>query len=144
MKKSIAFLLLAAALLTASCDSYQDSSAEDLQGTEWGLVSINGDVDLIGAPPSLVFEGEELSGNASCNSYWGSYQVEGDTLSPGPVARTEMYCQEPEGVMDQENRYLEILAAAESHVLSGSSLIISGGGNQLSFLPLSSSSDSVP
>ncbi|MEJ2447484.1 MAG: META domain-containing protein [Anaerolineales bacterium] len=128
------FLIIALILLASTaCQGFTPIGQDQLSGTEWVLVSINTDTDLVGSPPSLVFEGDELSGNASCNIYRGSYQVQGETLSLGPLARTEMYCQDPAGVMDQEDRYLEMLAAVDSFTLAGSSLTITGGGNILEF-----------
>jgi len=66
-----------------------------------------------------------VEGSAGCNSYSGSYAVEDSQLSvPGPIAATEMYCEEPEGVMDQEQEYLEILQAAESYSVEDGELQI--------------------
>ncbi len=47
-------------------------------------------------------EDGKLSGSAGCNNYNASYQVDGDSLTIGPVASTKMACPEPPGVMDKK------------------------------------------
>ncbi|MFC1935145.1 META domain-containing protein [Chloroflexota bacterium] len=75
-----------------------------------------------------------VKGSASCNSYFGSYQLEGSKLSiPGPIGATEMYCAEPEGVMDQEQEYLATLQLAESYEMDGNELRINCGSQVLIF-----------
>jgi len=42
----------------------------------------------------------------------------------GPLASTQMFCEEPAGVMDQETAYLTVLGEAESFTVDGDSLQI--------------------
>jgi len=73
-----------------------------------------------------------VKGSAGCNSYFGSYEVEGSQLSiPGPIGATEMYCEEPEGVMDQEQEYLAALQLAESYEINADELRINCGSQVL-------------
>jgi len=51
----------------------------------------------------------QVTGSAGCNTYFGSYDANKSKLTIGVIAATEMYCLEPEGVMDQEQEYLKIL-----------------------------------
>jgi len=75
-----------------------------------------------------------VRGSAGCNSYSGSYEVEDSNLSiPGPIAVTEMYCMEPEGVMDQEQEYLAALQLAESYEIDDDELHMSCGSQVLVF-----------
>ena len=77
---------------------------------------------------------ETVKGSAGCNSYFGSYELKGSQLSiPGPIAATEMYCMEPEGVMDQEQEYLAVLQLAESYEIDGDELHIDYGSQVLIF-----------
>ncbi len=47
---------------------------------------------------------------------------------------TEMFCMEPEGVMDQESAYLEMLGNAVTFELGGGVLtIVTGPGESLTF-----------
>lgn len=50
---------------------------------------------------------------------------------PGPIAATEMYCMEPEGVMEQERQYFEILQAAKNYSVEDGELQINCGGQVL-------------
>jgi heat shock protein HslJ len=133
MKTKITVIIFLIAILSAACSLNSFSASDPLNGGQWVLVSMNGDAALIGNPLSVGFEDGMISGNAGCNSFQGSYSIEGDSLAVGPLARTEIYCQDPHGVMDQEDRFLEILAAADSFILEEGRLKISGNGVQLEF-----------
>jgi heat shock protein HslJ len=133
MKTKIAVMILLVASLSTACSLNLTSTKDRLDSTRWVLVSMDGDADLIGNPPSAEFEDGKISGSTGCNSYQGSYQVQEDGLVMGPLVRTEMDCQDPKGVMEQEDRFLEILSSAESLTLNDGSLLISGGGFQLDF-----------
>jgi putative lipoprotein len=114
-------------------------SAAGLEDTKWVLISY-GELKfersvLPNTELTVEFVSTEgtVKGSAGCNSYFGSYEVEGNQLSiPGPIAATEMACMEPEGVMDQEQEYLTILQNAETyeiedeqlHILSGDQVLI--------------------
>ena len=75
-----------------------------------------------------------VKGSAGCNSYFGSYELEGSQLSiPGPIGATEMYCVEPEGVMEQEQEYLATLQLAESYEINDDELTIHCGNQVLIF-----------
>ena len=75
-----------------------------------------------------------VKGSAGCNSYFGSYEVEGNKPSiPGPIAVTEMACMEPEGVMDQEQEYLTILQNAETYEIEGKKLQVNSGNKVLNY-----------
>ena len=75
-----------------------------------------------------------VKGSAGCNSYFGSYELEDSQLSiPGPIGATEMYCAEPEGVMDQEQEYLATLQLAESYEINADQLQINCGSQVLIF-----------
>jgi heat shock protein HslJ len=117
----------------ASC-SY-GSSIED---TDWVLQSYGEFGNLKDVLTDTEITAEFVSsegtveGSAGCNSYSGSYEVKDSQLSiPGPIAATEMYCMEPEGVMEQERQYLEILQAAKSYSVEDGELQINCGGQVL-------------
>ena len=80
----------------------------------WMLTEMAGPDGTMTTPitiPTLAFEDGSASGNASCNQYFGSYEIDGLSLTFGPLASTEMFCGEP-GVMDQETQYLAALQQA--------------------------------
>ena len=131
--KILVMLLLSSMIGLASC-SY-GSSIED---TDWVLQSYGEFGNLKDVLTDTEITAEFVSsegtveGSAGCNSYSGSYEVKDSQLSiPGPIAATEMYCQEPEGVMEQERQYLELLQAAESYSVEDGELQINCGGQVL-------------
>jgi heat shock protein HslJ len=84
-----------------------------LDGTSWSLTAFIEDgtttASLADTAITLVFEDEQVSGSAGCNSYGGSYTLGDGELHIGPVAITEMYCMTPEDAMEQEARFTDIL-----------------------------------
>ena len=131
--KILVMLLLSSMIGLASC-SY-GSSIED---TDWVLQSYGEFGNLKDVLTDTEITAEFVSsegtveGSAGCNSYSGSYEVKNSQLSiPGPIAATEMYCMEPEGVMEQERQYLEILQAAKSYSVEDGELQINCGGQVL-------------
>jgi polar amino acid transport system substrate-binding protein len=65
-----------------------------------------------------------VGGTSGCNTYTASYTVDGDSLSFGDAASTEMFCQQPEGAMDQETAFLAALQSASSFELGTDQLQI--------------------
>ncbi|MFC1903026.1 META domain-containing protein [Chloroflexota bacterium] len=111
-----------------------------LEDTAWVLESYGEPGNLkavivdIQITAEFVSAEETVKGSAGCNSYFGSYELKGSQLSiPGFIAATEMYCMEPEGVMDQEQEYLAVLQLAESYEIDGDELHIDCGSQVLIF-----------
>jgi len=53
-----------------------------------------------------------VSGTSGCNLYFAEYRVTGQSLAIGATGSTMMYCMGPEGIMEQERTYLELLEKA--------------------------------
>ncbi len=126
MKKQPAIIILGLAavflsMLTSACDA--GSSTNPLAGTSWQLVAYGGTPVIEGTTVTATFEAVEVGGQV-CNSYGGAYTVKGDQLSIGPIAMTEMYCVEPEGIMEQESAYLQLLNEAQSYAIVDNQLTI--------------------
>jgi len=131
--KILVMLLLSSMIGLASC-----SSGSSIEDTDWVLQSYGEFGNLKDILTDTEIAAEFVSsegtveGSAGCNSYSGSYEVKDSQLSiPGPIAATEMYCMEPEGVMEQERQYLEILQAAKSYSVEDGELQINCGGQVL-------------
>lgn len=93
------------------------------------MVNLDG---TIGAPlaataPTLAFEDDTAVGNASCNRYFGSYDLDGSSIAFGPLASTEMFCGEP-GIMEQEMAYLTALQSVDAWAVDDETLTFSSGG----------------
>jgi len=117
-------------------DAEEPSGPPALAGTTWLLESLGttGNVRpaLSNVEVTLEFSNDgRISGNAGCNAYFGQYVVNADhTLSVSGLGSTKMFCHEP-GVMQQEQDFLNGLAAAERYEVKNGRLHLSGGGMEL-------------
>jgi heat shock protein HslJ len=84
-----------------------------LSGSAWLLKDLGGNAVIDNSHATLKFpEAGKIAGNGSCNQFFGSVEVHGDTIKVGPLASTRMACPD-EAVMNQEGKYLEALQAVE-------------------------------
>jgi heat shock protein HslJ len=107
-----------------------------LDGTKWWLASIDTFLAIPGSETTAEFainpDGQtgQISGSGGCNGYnaeiTGVFTVE---LGAG----TQLFCDTPEGIMEQENAYLAALSAANSFSLEGDSLLINTAQGVLVF-----------
>jgi len=99
-----------------------------LVDTLWQLTYVNnGDGALVsiveGTSITATFQDDgALNGSAGCNTYITSYEVDGDAISIGPAASTQMACEQE--VMDQELAYLTALEQAASHEIGVDTLTL--------------------
>jgi heat shock protein HslJ len=130
----------ATATLTATGTPSATPGADNpLAGTAWrvtayynpsnlgGMASVLGGTSLTAAFASSG----QISGSAGCNSYSGSYVVDGSLLAITPMASTMMACDTPEGIMEQETAFLAALASAGSYAIDGGQLNILNASGQL-------------
>jgi heat shock protein HslJ len=120
---SIAGLILLVVVLFGACSP----RSESLDATSWSLDTYRDEqgelVDVLpGSVVTINFQADTVSGQAGCNNYNGSYEVDGDNLTFSPLATTRKMCADPPGVMEQENAYLRALEAVASYSMGGSSL----------------------
>ena len=103
----------------------------DFEDEDWVLETYGepGDLQAVieGTEITAVFDSDtqEVRGSAGCNSYFGEYEVSNKQLSITGLGNTEMYCMEPEGVMEQEEQYLGSFRLAESYEIEDGKLRIS-------------------
>jgi heat shock protein HslJ len=84
----------------------------NLVGSEWQLEDLAGTGLVENVRATLAFpEAGKVSGNASCNGFFGPSQISGNEIRLGPLGGTRMACPEP--AMNQETKYLNALQAAE-------------------------------
>ena len=86
----------------------EDTSEVTPEGIEWTLSTLAGEAVPAEAEVTLFLSGGEVVGNAGCNSYFGSYELEGDALTfPNPFGVTQKLCED--AVMAVEDAYLPLL-----------------------------------
>ncbi len=99
----------------------------ELAGTGWRLEDLGGAGVLDRVEATLEFPEEgRAAGNGSCNRFFGTVEMKGETISFGPLASTRMACAE--ATSNQEAKYLEALQSAERFTLDGSTLSIYSKG----------------
>ena len=128
MKKSVlllALLLLVPVLGLVACGS----GASPIEDTTWVLESY-GEPGMTKLPlPNIqitvYFDSatKGFTGDAGCNTYSGSYEVNGDSISfTGSIAITEMWCGED--VAQQETEYMQIFGDADSFEIKNGNLYL--------------------
>ncbi len=121
--------------------TFTEQPTPELAGSAWRLISFNnseGGMESNQASEKITLsfgEDGKVSGNAGCNNFSGSYTVEGDALSIGPLATTRKMCAQPQGVMQTEQAFLKDLGDAATFSIMGKTLTIYGkdGGKLLIF-----------
>lgn len=125
MRLALPVLLAVAAL--AGCGGDDDSDGPALEGTEWTLVSgVDAPEDAV---PTLTLEEGLAGGFSGCNTYRGPYELDGDSISLGPLAGTLIGCPGPEA--DTEAAYLAALEDVDAWAVDGGELVLSTGGDEV-------------
>jgi heat shock protein HslJ len=77
---------------------------------------------LDGTTITMDINNNQLSGSAGCNNYNTTYALNGEELVIQPASATNQACESPEGIMEQESNYLQLLTTANRYNRSGNSL----------------------
>ena len=117
-------------------------SISELAGKKWVLTNLQmGKALRAGLGATLMFEGNQLSGNSSCNNYFASVQpgeMPGDITVSG-TGSTRMAC--PPALMSFESRYLKALGNVTKYGFLNGRLALTwqqdGAVNTMLFLPAS-------
>ncbi len=109
------------------------SSAVD--GTKWQLTEYGAEGSMTNASGevTLVFgPGDTVGGNSGCNSYSGTYTLDGETFSVSNVASTMMACIDND-LMTQEGAFTGALTTATGLTIDGDTLTITYPDGMLRF-----------
>ena len=113
----------------------QPADALPLEGTTWQLTTfVMGETasSLLGdSVITTVFDGQQVSGSAGCNQYFGSYTRDGDNITFGALGSTKMACEQ--GLMQQESDFLTALAKVKGIAISGDGLTLTHPNGSLLF-----------
>ena len=118
-------------LLVASCSILPGAGSNQLTDTTWKLISFDGNIPLAGKDMTAEFDAKEIQGSASCNSYFGTYNLKGDQISISGLGWTEMACMDPEGIMEQEQTIMKMLSESSSYSIQGDKLQITTSAGEL-------------
>ena len=70
---------------------------------------------LPGTQVTIEFVGSQVSGNAGCNDYSASFNLDGDRISFYNAGITKKFCTTPDGIMAQETEYLGALQSVTTY-----------------------------
>ena len=95
-----------------------------LVATPWQILAYNNGQEAVvsvinGTEITALFVDGNVSGSAGCNDYNASYELDGENITIGPAVTTRKFCEEPEGVMDQETEFLSALKSAATYQIDG-------------------------
>ena len=86
---------------------------------------------IAGTSITADFVDDRISGFSGCNNYSGTLIPEGDHFTISGIVSTRMFCEQPAGVMEQEQAYLAALETVGGYQweesLVGSSTIVTQG-----------------
>jgi heat shock protein HslJ len=119
---------------------YSAESSLTLENTSWQATGINnGRGGVVSSATTTrviaMFADGKVSGSAGCNNYSASYEISHSLITIGPVMTSRQQCAEPEGIMAQEQEFLQALAAATHYTLTADRLELrdSKGSLQVTF-----------
>lgn len=135
-KRPFSFLLgilLLVGLVACTLAAEPTVSDNQLVGTNWSLVTMNGAAVQEGM--TLSFSADTVSGSDGCNSFTGGYTVEnGALVIADNLASTAMACPDMDEVMSRQ--YLDALLSISSYTFDDDSLTFQTENGELVFEPL--------
>ena len=124
--------LLLTLLLTASAALAMETNKQTatLPGSAWQVKTFAGQTPLADHAITFEFDNEgNIVGDGSCNRFGGSCKIEGDKIEVGPLRSTRRAC-EPD-IMQQEQKFLALLAAATAWSIDGDVLILTAQDGEI-------------
>jgi heat shock protein HslJ len=128
------FAIVGILILFAGCSALP--TTDPLDGTSWELYAYRKSRPIEGSTLTISFEDGQIHGSAGCNSYGGSYEVDGGKITISEIFSTLMACPEPEGLMEQETMFLQFLGNAQRfEIVDGQLQIFWSDHEALTFVP---------
>ena len=104
----------------------------DLVGTEWQLLSVDGQPPIEGSCITIAFGESEIRGQAGCRGYTGTYEAEGDRIRFPRMGMTETEPRCSQALQRQEGEYTTRLGWTTHYRLQGDQLeLFTAGGETL-------------
>lgn len=113
-----------------------NAQSQDLAGTSWIVTGFNNGAEAVVSPLLdteiiLSFDADGKLNGKACNGFFGSYETAGGTLNISQMGRTEMFCVEPQGIMEQEDQFLAALASAATYQVDSNHLEMRTAGDEI-------------
>ena len=106
--------------------------AVGLAGTRWDLVEMGGTADFARIVPTMEFgQDGAISGFAACNSFSGSFTLDGEAITLGPIVSTKMACERPASAVEAE--YLAALSGVSTWSIDADGRLLLDGPVPLRF-----------
>ncbi len=112
------------------------SMSRSLEHNQWLLDSyVNADGETVMVLPddvaiTLAIRGNEVSGSAGCNFYFGVATIDGTAINISEIGSTLMLCA-PDALMNQETDYLAILATVATYEIEDDQLHLSNAAGDI-------------
>ena len=100
-------------------------TADDLAGRSFVLdeAEVGGAPKELAAPINIAFEADQLSAQPGCNNLSGGYTIEDNALRTGPLAQTQMACED-QALNDQDAWFASVLEASPVISLDGDAITL--------------------
>jgi heat shock protein HslJ len=133
MRKIIVGLVTAADLVLSGCAILPDDRYDSNWILTYGKNSQGTFVNGAEGAIRMTINAGQISGHI-CNSWGGDISITNTSVLVSGIYSTEMWCTEPEGIMDRETRFLNDLSRVTSVEIVDGTLHLSGGPVTLDFV----------
>lgn len=131
MKKLALIIILIA--LTMACGNKDKGSAKPVEKLDgrYTVSAIEGIALEEGVEIWLNFDPVEsrVNGKAACNTFFGSFTQEGESIQLRQMGSTMMACPDP--LMEYEGRFLKLLGESATVAVKGDSLMMKSEGENI-------------
>lgn len=114
MKKYLLISMIAVTVASCTSRSSVSKGQPSLAATQWVLA------DEVKSKPTLVIEGDKVSGNAGCNNYFSELTSDPalGSFSTKTIGSTRKICDN----MSEEKAFLDVLPQVNKYVVVGNTL----------------------
>ena len=117
-------------------------SSDMLDGRTFESTDVSGETLVDGTNVTVSFDGDGISANAGCNTMNGTYEVADGVLTVGPLAQTQMACED---ALQQQDVWVATLLEGEPTVtLVDDTLTIASDSTTVTFQKLLSAGPPGP
>lgn len=116
--------LLGTLALLASPAVADGAAANDLVGTSWRLVELNGSPADDAVSSTLVISAGNVGGNGGCNTFGGELKLTATSIDISQIISTMMACDG----LRQEQAYFAALEAADAYSIVDGDLVLGSPG----------------